>query len=229
MEKHAFVHDAKATLASETKPLVGSAFQRREGNLSTTQTGFTFKQVIHAAKSFIHVSPLEHPPRLKEGRPRHRFLSHKPDAAPVSPVPPAAPAAVQDLLHLIHLFHLINLIHLMHLLSFSLYRHGGVPPGSVFGPGRLRSTFRLRTTKTSFFLLLMEPSDVKRMKARLGSGSVRCPRFFTDLYGENGVWQVLVADLHGRGGSFGVRPRISDHSAQHLANAGHLEGTRVQF
>lgn len=47
-------------------------------NLDTsTQAAFTFVQVIGAVKSFIHVSPFNHPPRLKEGRPRGRFLSKK--------------------------------------------------------------------------------------------------------------------------------------------------------
>lgn len=54
---------------------------------------------------------------------------------------------------------------------------------------------------------------------------VPSPPVFTDLYGKNGVWQVFVADLHSRRGSFGVLPRISHHSAQHLANARHLERT----
>lgn len=58
-------------------------------NLSTsTQTGFTFKQVIDTGKSFIHVSSLEHPPRLKEGRPRSSLLSQKSDAVPAAPVSP---------------------------------------------------------------------------------------------------------------------------------------------
>lgn len=66
-------------------------------NLSTsTQTGLTFKQVIDTGKSFIHVSSLEHPPRLEEGRPRSGLLSQKSDAVPAAPVSPdgVAPGAV---------------------------------------------------------------------------------------------------------------------------------------
>lgn len=60
---------------------------------------------------------------------------------------------------------------------------------------------------------------------RVAQGSAPSPSFFTDLYGENGLWQVFVADLHSRRGSFGALPGISDHGAQHLANARHLGAT----
>lgn len=50
----------------------------------------------------------------------------------------------------------------------------------------------------------------------------------SDLNGENGIGQVLIADLHGCSSFFGERPRLSNHGAQHLTNAGHLRGTGRQ-
>jgi len=47
-----------------------------------------------------------------------------------------------------------------------------------------------------------------------------------DLDGEDGVWQVLVGDLHGCCSSFGVRLCISEHCTHHLTDARHLQTSR---